>query len=157
MITALFGDLRDGRLQRLPYLGYCLLVLLLVFAVGLGFVFIFGISEGLTAAITGGDVEKAQQLLQQHLGGTAIVLLVVATLVIGTAISFANLNLQAKRLRDMGLPGWIAVAAIFALELVITATVGNQTASTLHLIVFLALLLIPSDTFAKRSPRVGAP
>ncbi|QNT70526.1 DUF805 domain-containing protein [Defluviicoccus vanus] len=150
MLTALFGDVRDGRLQRLPYLGYCLLLLLLVFAIGVAFTVLLGGSEGLSEAITGGDAEKAKELLLQHLSSTAISLLLVATIVIGAAISFANINLQAKRLRDMGLPGWLGVAAIFGLELVITALVGNQTASIFHLVTFLALLLIPTATFAGR-------
>lgn len=150
MLTALFGNVRDGRLRRLPYLGYCLLLLLLVLAIGVVFTLLLGGSEGLVEAISGGDAEKANELLQQHLGSTAISLLVAATIVIGAAISFANINLQAKRLRDMGLPGWLGVAVIFALELVITALVGNQTASMFHLVTFLALLLIPTATFARR-------
>ena len=61
MIKALFGDVKIGRLMRLQYLGYSLLLSLLMFGFGLAIVLAIGAGEH----IIGGDLQQAQDKLRE--------------------------------------------------------------------------------------------
>ncbi|MBW2208518.1 MAG: hypothetical protein JRG79_16550, partial [Deltaproteobacteria bacterium] len=61
MIKALFGDVKTGRLMRLQYLGYSLLLSLLMFGFGLAIVLAIGAGEH----IIGGDLQQAQDKLRE--------------------------------------------------------------------------------------------
>ena len=53
MLKVLFGDVQAGRLLRLPYLGYSVLLSVLMIVAGLGLAFAAGVGEYLIA----GDLE----------------------------------------------------------------------------------------------------
>ena len=61
MIKALFGDVKTGRLMRLQYLGYSLLLSLLMLGFGFAVVSTIGAGEH----IIGGDLQLAQDKLRE--------------------------------------------------------------------------------------------
>lgn len=139
MFATLFGDVRDGEIPRLPYLGYSLLltfgsagaiVLLVVALAGAG---------GLAQA------ESSTALL----AGLGLPVL-AAVIVVAFLAAFASLNLTAKRTRDLGLPGWTTVLLFVLGTAVLGAAVSESVASGLHVLAWLALLLLPSHAFSGR-------
>ena len=60
MFKVLFGDITNGRLMRLPYLGYSLLLTLLVIGFGLAIVLAIGVGEH----IVGGNLQDQDKLLE---------------------------------------------------------------------------------------------
>ena len=144
MINALFGDVKTGSLMRLQYLGYSLLLSLLMF----GFVLAVVLAIGAGEHIIGGDLEQAQEQLREMF--TLPVMLVFA--VVMPLFVFIGLNILAKRIRDIGLPGWWTVLVIIVLEGVASFAVSSGAGSGLHTLVWIALLLIPTDTFKDSSP-----
>ena len=104
MFRAYFGDFTTGRLTRLPFLGYLLLLSVLFILYGLGIAFGLGVAEHLLR----GDLSAAQGYLREHLGLPVITLLGPFLLAFG----LAKWNLVAKRIRDMGLPGWRVLLVI---------------------------------------------
>lgn len=141
MIKVLFGDIASGRLARLPYLGYYVLLTLLIAAFGIGVAVMIGVSEQLI----GGDLQQAQDTLRQWLSPPFMV--VLGLVVVG--VLFAGANIMAKRLRDIGLPGWWSVLAVAVLTGAVSFAVSEQASSGLHLLIALALALIPTGAFSK--------
>ena len=169
MLKVYFGEWGSGRLKRLPYLGYY--VLLMVIAVAI----IVGVIASASFAETRGgvDIAATQAALMEKFGVVAIIGFVVLV----TAMVIAQLNILAKRIRDMGLPavwtilGIIAVSLVLnilfpAQEAVVTTTVVHSAegmaaaaeATTKNpslivqgfdMLVFLCLLFIPSDAFGR--------
>ena len=141
MFKVYFGDLSDGRLKGLAFLGYWLLLIAIFF----GFGFLAVVAIGLGEHVIGGDLAKAQDALRKALG--VPFLIVFGLFFLG--LVFANLNIMAKRARDIGLPGWIT--AIVAAGL---SGLGGQAmhgvGGGLGLLIILALVLIPTD-FARRT------
>lgn len=117
MLKKLFGEITNGRLMRLPYLGYSLLLA----ALFLGFGIAVGLMIGTGEQLMGGDLQQAQAKLAEWL---SIPFMVVFGLVVALIV-FAGANIMAKRIRDIG--------------------AGKQRPVSPEL----ALLLIPTDTFAK--------
>ena len=144
MINALFGDVKTGRLMRLQYLGYSLLLSLLMFGFGLAIVLAIGAGEH----IIGGDLQQAQDKLREMF---TLPLMIVYAVVMPLFV-FIGLNILAKRIRDIGLPGWLTVLVIIVLEGVASFAVSSGAGSGLHTLVWIALLLIPTDTFKDSSP-----
>jgi uncharacterized membrane protein YhaH (DUF805 family) len=170
MLKIYFGEWGNGRLKRLPYLGYYVLLMFLLMVVIFGMIFAVGASERLM----GGDLLATQQLLTERFGILAIVGFVVLMII----ALFAQVNILAKRIRDMGLPALWTILGILAVslllnmlfpaqEVAVSTTVvqtaegtaasisANSTAPSMivqsfDMIVFLCLLLIPSDTFNKK-------
>jgi len=68
--------------------------------------------------------------------------------------AFAGANIMAKRIRDIGLPGWWSVLAIVVLTGVVSVVISAQVGNGLYLPISLALLLIPTDAFAKGAREV---
>jgi uncharacterized membrane protein YhaH (DUF805 family) len=136
MLEKLFADVARGRLARLPYLG-CLAVLGVSFVLaGLA----LGAGIGVAERLIGGDVAAAQKELQARLGGPFAI-------VIGLCLAvmlFAHANIAAKRLRDIGLPGWLALLAIVVLSVLLSGLVGAQAGTLWGSAVTLVLLLVPS-------------
>ena len=141
MLTALFGDITNGRLQRLPFLGYSVLVTLLFF----GFVFAVVFAIGAGEKLIGGDLQQAQDTLAQALG---IPFIIVFALFMAVML-FVQMNLMAKRIRDMGLPGWWVVLVLVIVSGVVGSMVSEQAGGGLNSVVFLVLLLVPSNAFGK--------
>ncbi|MEA3412164.1 MAG: DUF805 domain-containing protein [Pseudomonadota bacterium] len=141
MFKALFADVTHGRLMRLPYLGYSLLLGLLMLGFGLGIVLAIGAGEH----ILGGDLQQAQDKLREWF---TLPFMVVFALVSALFV-FAGLNIMAKRIRDTGLPGWWTVLGIAVLTGVVSYAVSEQACSGLHTLIWFLLLLIPAGAFNK--------
>ena len=142
MTKALLGEVKTGRLMRLQYLGYSLLLSLLMFGFGLATVLAIGAGEH----IIGGDLQQAQDKLREMF---TLPLMIVFAVVIPLSV-FIAANIMAKRIRDIGLPGWWTLLVIIVLESVASYAVSNEIGSGLHTLVWIVLLLIPSDTFKKQ-------
>ena len=141
MFKVLFGDISNVRLMRLPYLGYSLLIDLLV----IGFVFAVVLTIGAGEQIIGGNLQQAQDMLQKWF--TLPFFIVIGLFML--SFVYAGFNIMAKRIRDIGLPGWWVLLAIIVLESVVTYTVSQQAGGNSHILITVVLLLIPSNTFAK--------
>jgi uncharacterized membrane protein YhaH (DUF805 family) len=141
MLTTFFGDITNGRLQRLPFLGYLLLVILLFF----GFVFAVIFAMGAGEKLIGGDLQQAQATLAQTLGIPFVIIFAVFMAV----VLFVQANLMAKRIRDMGLPGWWVVLVLVIVSGVLGSMVSEQAGGGFHTLVYLILLLVPSNAFGK--------
>lgn len=137
MFKVLFGEVTKGRLMRLPYLGYSLLLVFLMIAFVAAVVLAIGAGEHLI----GGDLQLAQDKLREWFTLPFIVIfgLVSASLV------FGGVNIMAKRIRDIGLPGWWLVVAIIALEGVLSYAVSKQASSGLHTLIWVVFMLIPTN------------
>ena len=141
MFKVLFGDISNGRLQRLAFLGYIVLLTLLFMAAMFGVVFAFGTGE----SIIGGDLQQAQDMLRETLGIPFIIIFMAMMML----LFFAQMNLAAKRIRDIGLPGWWVVLLLLLLGGVTSAMMTKEQGGGLHFLVFLLLVLIPSGSFGK--------
>lgn len=147
MLSTYFGDVTSGRLQRLPFIGYIVLLYVLFIVLMLAGAASLGIAENLA----GGDLTQTQQMLAEKFGLPAMIIVGIVV----AAVFFASLNLEAKRIRDMGLPGWWTLLAVWVLSVIIIALLsgfldpelGNRVSSIISAIAFLALVFIPGDTF----------
>ena len=170
MLKTYFGEWGTGRLQRLPYLGYHVLLMVLIMASIFGAIMLVGTIEN----IMGGSLEEIQTMLLDKfgiIGIIGIVALVFITLL-------AQVNILGKRIRDMGLPvlwtilGIVAISmvlnVIFPPEVTMAATAiqtadGSATAmaasstntnmfiQAFDMIVFACLVFIPSNTFGSNN------
>ena len=148
MLITYFGDVTSGYLQRLPFISYIVLLYVLFFALALAGAASLGVVENLV----GGDLTQAQQMLAEKFGLPAMIIIGI----VFAAVFFASLNLEAKRIRDMGLPGWWTLLVVWILSIIIIALLsgfldaelGNRVSSIISAIVFLALIFIPSNTFS---------
>ncbi|WP_295586290.1 DUF805 domain-containing protein [uncultured Lamprocystis sp.] len=156
MFRAYFGGLRTGRLGRLPFLGFLLLLSVLFVLYGLGIAFGVGLAEQLIRM----DLSAAPGDLLEQIDVTALALLGPLFLVFG----FAKANLLAKRIRDMGLPGWwtllvIALAAAGLGSAMHASDVPLRESYPIHAVISgllsLGLLLIPSGLFHPRPHATG--
>jgi len=59
------------------------------------------------------------------------------------------MNIMAKRIRDIGLPGWITVFGVMILEGIVSVVISEESGSSLHTVVWLLLVLVPSNTLGK--------
>ena len=141
MMTVLFGDIKNGRLQRLQFLGYSLLVSVLTVVIMMGVVVAIAGAE----KFAGGDLQQAQAAIRESLGGPFMVIFAIFMLV----IFFIQANLMAKRIRDMGLPGWWVVLALVIIAGLVGGMMSEQAGGVFQGIVTLILLFVPSNSFAK--------
>ena len=163
-----FGEWQSGRLKRLPYLGYDVLLMVL------GFMIIMGM-----LLLAGGSMESILSMGLAAVLESMGLVFILGIFVVSIALGIANLNIMAKRIRDMGLPAWGTVAGIILVSIVLNllfpsqqmavgaavtdingalSTTGDMHASTgsiitegFNLLVFLCLLFIPSDTFGNQN------
>ena len=147
MLKALFGDVHTGRLMRLQYVGYSLLLSLLMVGFGIAIVAAIGLGEDLI----GGDLQQAQEILRERLTLPYMVVFAAATLL----FMFVGANIMAKRIRDIGLPGWWAVLALLVLFIVLSYAVSDYVSSVLQSLVWLVLTLIPGNGLAGGSRQAG--
>lgn len=141
MLQILFGDIKFGRLARLPYFIYSLLFNLVVIGIGIGVVLSIGAGE----QIISGDIQQAQQKILSMFSGPFLLIFLVVTIL----LVFSWYNLMAKRIRDIGISGWWAVLAIVILESIISVNISGEASSGMHTLIWIVLLLIPSNTFEK--------
>ena len=142
MFNALWGELLHGRLQRLPFLGWY--VVLALFAMVLA----FGIGAGIGAAgrMAGGESLTDEISLVESVGevGVLAISALFALLLLG------QLNIMAKRLRDTGLPvPWLVVLGWLVLSGLLAPVGGGLLSALLGLAVFAVLLFVPSDAFGR--------
>jgi len=114
----------------------------LMFGFGLAIVLAIGAGEH----IIGGDLQQAQDKLREMF---TLPLMIVFAVVIPLFV-FIGVNIMAKRIRDIGLPGWWTMLVIIVMEGVASSAVSDGAGSGLHSLVWFALLLIPTDTFKKQ-------
>jgi uncharacterized membrane protein YhaH (DUF805 family) len=141
MIKALFGEVKTGRLMRLQYLGYSVLLSLLMFCFGIAVVMAIGVGEH----IAGGDLQQVQDQLLEQL--TLPVMLVMA--VVMPLFLFIGVNIMAKRIRDIGLPGWWTVLAVFIVSGVVSYLVSDNAGSIVNTLAWVAVVLLPGNALAK--------
>lgn len=148
MFRVYFGDLHTGRLTRLPFLGYLLLLTVLFALFGLGIAFGIGMIEHLLR----GDLPAAPGDLLKLLGLPMAALLGLLVFAFG----LAKWNLAAKRIRDMGLPGWWVLLIIVLADAALAGTMHASGESInravpihgmISGVISLGLLLIPSGLF----------
>jgi uncharacterized membrane protein YhaH (DUF805 family) len=170
MLKTYFGEWGSGKLQRLPYLGYHILLMVLVVAVIFAGIFAVGATENLM----GGDLEATQKLLADKFGIIAIIFIAALMFI----AMLGQINILGKRIRDMGLPVLWTILGIIVLSLVLnllfppqevtmnalavqsdnvkavtanaTVTTTNMIVQIFDLLVFLCLVLIPSNTFGNK-------
>ena len=140
-----FGEIRDGRLARLPFLAWTMLLGLMV----IGFGLLAGATLAVVQNLIGGNPATSQAILEEVLAGP----LVVGLTLIGLVVLFAQYNLVAKRARDIGLPGWPTVLVVFLLTGLAGATLSEMAIGWANAVVGLTLLLIPSDGLRRGSHR----
>lgn len=170
MLKTYFGEWGYGKLQRLPYLGYHILLMVLVVAVIFAGIFAVGATENLM----GGDLEATQKLLADKFGIIAVIFIVALMFI----AMLGQVNILGKRIRDMGLPVLWTILGIIVLSMVLnllfppqevsmsalavqsddiaaatvntTVTTTNMIVQIFDLLVFLCLVLIPSNTFGSK-------
>jgi len=139
MIKTYFREFTSGRLQRLPFLGYGLLLSVLFFA------FMFS-SIAMIAGIEhamGGNFLAAQENIRRTLTLPYLIILAVFMAV----LMVAGLNLMAKRARDTGLPGWVFVVVLLVVTALVSWLISPRASQFISTIATLGLLFIPGDTF----------
>lgn len=135
MFSILWGDIQQGQLARLPYLGYSLLVSLLLILVGLSVVLLENGVERGANGIEG---------ISLTLSLPGFVLLLLMTIPLG----LAGLNLMAKRLRHVGLPGWPTTIALTLLVFAIAYGWSLPGAHGFQFLIWMTLILLPKNTFS---------
>jgi uncharacterized membrane protein YhaH (DUF805 family) len=141
MLTTLFGDIIDGRLRRLPFLGWIAALQLTVLLTTLGIVVaIFG-----AEALIETDLEEVQRLLRQYLSGP----FVLGIGALGLLYIFIQANLLAKRARDIGFAGWFFLAMVVVGSGLVSYLVSEKAANWVNLLAFTALLVLPTDLFSR--------
>jgi len=142
MFRALWGDIQNGRLERLPFLGWHLLVSLLAALLAFGIGALIGAAE----RMAGGQAVEHELALADSLGTTGL----LAVALIFALLLMAQLNLMAKRARDMGLPiPWLLVLGWLVLSGLVSSGGGAALGGLLSLIVMLALLFVPAGAFGR--------
>lgn len=142
MIKTLFKDVAFGRIARLSYLGHSILLMVFLMA----YMLIVVLAVGAGEHIIGGDLQQAQNQLR---GMLTLPFLIITGIVMGL-LMFAGLNIMAKRIRDIGLPGWWMVLALIVLGMLLSYFVSQQAGSGLHTLIWLLLVLIPGNVVGKQ-------
>ena len=140
----LFGEFKEGRLDRGKYLAYSVLATVLAAFAMLCIMLALGSVAGLVSGSTGA-VEVIMRDGVKGPGGFILLLL-------GIAFVFVHSNLSAKRYRDMGLKGWKTLLGVSLLMSLISLILGPTISGILQALVFLGLVLIPANTFSARTP-----
>jgi len=171
MLKIYFGEWGYGKLQRLPYLGYHILLMILVVAVIFAGIFAVGATENLM----GGDLEATQKLLADKFGIIAVIFIAALMFI----AMLGQVNILGKRIRDMGLPVVWTILGIIVLSMVLnllfppqevsmsalavqsddvaaatvstTVTTTNMVTQIFNSLIFLCLVLIPSNTFGSKN------
>ncbi|BAF72746.1 DUF805 domain-containing protein [Sulfurovum sp. NBC37-1] len=170
MLKVYFGEWADGRLKRLAYLGYYFLLMVLFVAIIFGAI----VAVGATEKIMGGDILATQAMLMDHFGLAAM----AGFMIFFMAMIVAQVNILAKRIRDMGLPAVWTILGLIAISITLNilfpvqsmevntaivktaegtaistagthANTGSMVVQLFDMVVFLCLVFIPSDAFRK--------
>ena len=170
MFKIYFSEWGEGKLQRLPYFGYHLLLMFLVIVLIFAAIFAVGTTENMM----GGNLAETQELLMDKFGIIAILGMVAVFFI----TFLGQINILGKRIRDMGLPVLWTILGIIVISMVLNVAFppqevtlsaaavqsadGTETAvavstTTLSMVVqlfdiliFLCLVFIPSNTFGSK-------
>ncbi len=140
MLLNLWGEILDGRLSRLQFLVSYLLIAAIAILLAFGLGAVIGAAERMGAS----ESLTNQVSLADSLGpvGLTIVAAMFALLLLG------QLNIMAKRLRDMGAPApWLIVLAWMLLAGFLSSGGGVALGGLLGLGFLLALLFVPTGAF----------
>ena len=170
MLKTYFGEWGTGRLQRLPYLGYHILLMVLIIASIFGAIMLVGTIEN----IVGGSLEETQTMLLDKFGIIGIIGIVVLIFI----TMLGQVNILGKRIRDMGLPVLWTILGIVGISMVLnvifppevsmaaasvqttdgsaTAMAASTTSTSMVLqifdmLVFACLVFIPSNAFGSKN------
>jgi uncharacterized membrane protein YhaH (DUF805 family) len=144
MLETLWGKVLTGRLKRRQFLVAYLLVALIAAVLA----FVVGAFVGAAERMAGGDPLQTEVSLAGSLGtfGVLILALLFALLLLG------QLNIMAKRLRDMGAPAaWVIVLVWLLTAGLLSSAGGSVLGGLLGLGFLLALLFVPSNQFGARN------
>lgn len=142
MFRRIFGEITGARVARLPYFGYT--VLLTAILVAIVFAIVAGI--GGLENLAEGNITEIEKRFAEKGGGP----LLIAFMLLMLALLFAHFNLMAKRLRDIGFPGWPGVLVVFVGIAIVSAAIGENYAGPINTLIWLALVLIPGNAFGHR-------
>lgn len=143
MLRDYFGDAANGRLSTRQFLSRWALLLIAFLAFGFG----IGALIGVTERIVGGNLEEAQRTIVEAVGGPAA----IAFLILIIAFVFADLNITAKRARDVGLPGWLTALVIAGLSGSATKATGEPSAGGVGFLLTLILAFLPTNWLGRRN------
>ena len=135
MLHIYFGGLKDERLGRLGYLAYWLLLAAFLITVGL----LIGFGVGIADNPSGGDIQEAQPQPRDPIGGVFVFAIWAA----GLTALFAELNISAKRVRHIGLPGWPVTLAMFVVIVLAAVSISQKLGFGVAFLAWLALVLAP--------------
>lgn len=141
MLEIYFGKIREGRLQRLSFLGHSFLLIFVFMAIVFGIIALIAGAE----SFMGDNVLETQDNLRRTLGFPFF--LIFAALI--ASIVFANLNIAAKRARDIGWPGWLYVLAVTIVGAIASMIFSQDAGQTIYLLSFVVLVLVPSGQFMR--------
>ncbi len=127
-VKVLFGEWRKGRIARVEFVAYSLLIWAMLYGLLL---------------LQAWPVEGQIDVLQTRHIGTSILVLPAAAI----AALLGTLNLSAKRIRDMGAPGWLSTIGITAVNAGLIFVLPGFAYPWFSIAVFLALAVVPSDLF----------
>jgi len=171
MLKTYYGEWGTGKLQRLPYLGYHLLLMVLIMVIIIGTIFAVGAAEN----FIGGNLAETQTMLMDKFGFVAI----AGIMVLIFAAMLGQINILGKRIRDMGLPVLWTILGIIVISLVLnvafppeevtlsaaavqsadgsatavaaSATTASMVVQIFDMLIFLCLLFIPSNAFGSKN------
>lgn len=126
MLKYFFGEIKQGRLQRLQYF-YCYIMLLFFVLLA-------------TAVFTSLYPEEGKP---DELQAAAMALTILLYLLV-------SMNITAKRFRDIGLPGWWTTLVLVVVGALLPLFVSGPLAHGFGLLTTLALFFTPSSYFNKK-------
>ena len=141
MLRIYFGGLYNDRLGRVAYFAWWLLLAFFFITGGL----LIGFSVGVADHLHGGGIAETQSHVRDEFGTP----LIVAIWVAGLTFLFAELNISAKRLRHIGLPGWPVTLGVSAVIILAALLVAPRVGHVLSLLAWLALMITPGGLFGK--------
>ncbi|MDA7946854.1 MAG: hypothetical protein MPJ78_05200 [Hyphomicrobiaceae bacterium] len=145
MLRIYFGGLTGDRLGRLGFFAFWLLLAAFFITGGLT----IGFSLGIADHLGGGDVQETQSQLRGEFGMPFI----VAVWIAGLTFLFAELNISAKRVRHIGLPGWPVTLGVSAVIILAALLVTPRLGHILSLLAWLALTIVPGGVFGPHPSR----
>lgn len=115
----------------------------------LGFGVVSIIAIGIGEHVVEGNLQQAQDQLRQWFTWPFFILFGAALIF----ILFCQANILAKRIRDIGLPGWWSIFSILVLEITISWVLSSQHDGGVHSLFLIAAILVPSDSFDVRQAK----
>jgi uncharacterized membrane protein YhaH (DUF805 family) len=142
MFNILWGDIQRGRLSRLQFLGALVLVSVLAGLLAFG----VGAAIGAAERMAGGESLKTEVALSTSLGEVGV----LALSALFALLLLAQLNILAKRLRDIGLPTpWLLVLGWLLLAGLLSPAAGGALVGLLTLLLLALLLVLPGGKAAR--------